>query len=226
MRIRLLILFAFLLITIAAKAQREVALDTLYITNESGKIFIYSFIEYTDGGRKGNFPGGDYRIASPDTATAVNFVFGETFNKARQYSEISQRALQKSQTVSALQTNNTAVINFAGISLLDSLSRFYAPILIGDDWIFRTASGPETNVTVTQNAQGVLRLNFGGGVIRSILVFSDNWLRIQNYPNGTNTDFFLMPSGSFVSVGENASRNFVLRKQSIAQQIRQQNNQK
>lgn len=225
MRIKLLILFAFLFITLIAKAQREVALDTLYITNESGKIFIYSYIEYTDGGRKGNFPGGDYRMAVPDTSAAINFILGETVNKARQYSDISQKALQKAQTVSALQTNNTAIFNFAGISLLDSLSRFYAQFLVGEDWTFRTASGPETNVTVTQNAQGVLRLNFGGGVIRSILVFSDNWIRIQNYPNGTNTDFFLMPSGSFVSVGENASRNFVLRKQSIAQQIRAQNKQ-
>lgn len=224
MKIKLLILFLFA--ALAANAQnREVVSDTLYIANEGGKIFIYSYTEFTDGSRKGNFPNGSYRESAPDTATAVNFIMGEALGKARQYSIIAQQALQKPQTVQAITTLNSAVVNFTGISIADSLRNQLAPILIGEDWTFRASTGaPAQNVTVTQNAQGLLRMNFGGGVIRTVVPFAETWLRILNYPSqGQRTDFYLMPSGSFVSVGENTTRSASIRKESLVKQLAAQN---
>ena len=220
MKHKLLILFLF--IAFAGHAQREILLDTLYITNEGGKVFIYTYTEFTDGSRKGNFSDGDYRKTAPDTATAVNFVEGEIRGKTRQYAAIAQQALQKKAVFDAVLTLDKAVVNFTGHGVLDSIKANLATMLIGTDWTYRTPTDA-TNRTaaIAYNANGVLKINLGGGVIRDVIPIAETWFRINNL-SGVDTDFFLMPSGVFVSSEANMLRGYIIRKASIVQQVQSQ----
>lgn len=217
-----LITLLLLLATLVTRGQLgQPTLDTTFVSVENNKIFVYSYREYEDGTRAGNFPNGAYRLPATDTAEVVNFFVAESINRSRQWAQNVVSAAQKGVVFRALNTYDNALTNFTGTGAKARIQAQLEESFIGEDWRFLEAGQQQVSVRVFKAGNGVLRLDFQNGTVRTIDLRSDVHFRVLNFPDGTATNFFKLDNGAFVAFDGDLGRKYTLGKVSMIQALRQ-----
>lgn len=209
-------LFCIILFALPALAQRggEVLKDTIYFgteVNECGDT-VYTLTEIVElrGGRKftnsqpvgfsENDPCSGVRYR--DTAALINSYANPLIDYGRQQATKAKDFIFQNRSLKSFTTVNKALELFGYTGIFKTVESMFADSLVGSYILVRPGVA-NTAVTVTQTAQGAVRVRLGANSFLPIVVYSDQFITVKNIAGADqNVDLYEMQGekGRWVSL--------------------------
>ncbi len=196
------ILFLLLLIPALAQAQeRSLDTDSLgALTNVGGVFFQTRYLKYSNGESE------TFTTRIGDTATVRNSLTNQIIETANPFAAAALIVLNRQKDVNKIRDTAQAATTAIGADILKDIralyyTEFVDSVLTDKAWTYR--NGGNTNLQIRLLANGNLRISGLPGIsgaTRNIEMFSANWIRIVNYPTGTNTNFYRLRRGRWFTI--------------------------
>ncbi len=198
---RSIILAALLLLSMQAIAQRELTTDSLgLLTNVNGTFFQTRYWKYDNG-----------EAASETTkighsTTVRNSLTNQIIETTNPFAAAALVVLNRQKDVNKIRDIAQAATTAIGADILKDIralyyTEFVDSVLTDKAWTYR--NGGNTNLQIRLLANGNLRVSGLPGIsgaTRNIEMFSANWIRIVNFPTGTNTNFYRLRRGRWFTI--------------------------
>ena len=202
----------FLLLPYFAIAQRELLMDSAWLTRQAMytttgtttdttyQYFRNTMYMYTNGESDTQV-----RLLG-DSATAINAVTGQEIDAIRQLSYHAARVIDKPQVIREWQLMHTQTDTIGIGSMAAVIQGLFEGDLIGDVTV-KVGSATAVPGDIVKAANGNVRLLFGSKGYR-IFIFADTMLRIVGYPTTSdNTDVYRIAPRVFSDI----NRQFIVR---------------
>ena len=197
------ILAAFFLLSLAATAQdRTLDTDSLgALTNVSGVFFQTRFLKYSNGEAE------TFTTRIGDTATVRNFLTNQVLETATPFTAAAQIVLNRTKDVNKIRDIATAMQAAIGVDVYRDIralyfTEFVDTVLIDKAWTWR--NGTTTDLQIRYQSNGNIRISGLPGIsgaTRNIDIFGPGWIRIVNYPTGSNTNLYRLRRGRWFTIG-------------------------
>ena len=196
-----ILLAALLLLSMQAIAQRELVTDSLgLLTNVSGVFFQTRYWKYDNG------EAASETTKIGDTATVRNSLTNQVIETANPFAAAALVVLNRQKDVNKIRDIAQAATTAIGADILKDIralyyTEFVDSVLTDKAWTYR--NGGNTNLQIRLLANGNLRISGLPGIsgaTRNIEMFSANWIRIVNFPTGTNTNFYRLRRGRWFTI--------------------------
>jgi hypothetical protein len=199
---KILSLFAALaLLTVMVHAQRELTRDSLgALTNTGGVFFQTRYLAYDNGEAE------TFTTRIGDSSTVNNFLTNQAIEAGNAFAQAAIIVLQRGTVVNRIRDINTAMTGATGRSTLDAMRALYYTQLVdtvGVDKAYTWRNGAVTDINIRYLANGNLR--FSGlpgisGATRNGDMLGANWLRINNFPTGSNAYLYRLKDGRWLTI--------------------------
>jgi hypothetical protein len=196
------ILFSlFAMLSITAQAQRELTRDSLgALTNTGGVFFQTRYLAYDNGEASSE------TTLIGDSTTVRNFLTNQIIETANPFAAAALVVLNRQKDVNKIRDIAQAATTAIGADILKDIralyfTEFVDSALVDKAWTYR--NGGNTNLQIRLLVNGNLRVSGLPGIsgaTRNIEMFSANWIRIVNFPTGTNTNFYRLRWGRWFTI--------------------------
>jgi hypothetical protein len=198
------ILAALLLLSLAATAQdRTLDTDSVgALTNAGGVFFQTRFLKYSNGEAE------SYTTRIGDTATVRNFLTNQVLETANPFTAAALVVLNRQKDVNKMRDIATAMQAAIGVDVYRDIRALYFrefvdTALVDKAWTWRDAA-TNTNLQIRYMASGNIRISGLPGIsgaTRNVDIFGPGWIRIVNYPTGSNTNLYRLRRGRWFTLG-------------------------
>jgi hypothetical protein len=198
-----LIFAAFALLSITAQAQRELTSDSLgALTNVNGVFFQTRYWKYDNGEAASETT----RIG--DTATVRNSLTNQIIETANPFAAAALVVLNRQKDVNKMRDIATAMQAAIGVDVYKDIralyfTEFVDTVLQDKAWAWRDAT-TNTPLQIRYMASGNIRISGLPGIsgaTRNVDIFGPGWIRIVNYPTGSNTNLYRLRRGRWFTLG-------------------------
>lgn len=196
-----ILLAALLLLSMQAIAQRELVTDSLgLLTNVSGVFFQTRYWKYDNG------EAASETTKIGDTATVRNSLTNQIIETANPFAAAALIVLNRQKDVNKIRDIAQAATTAIGADILKDIralyyTEFVDSVLTDKAWTYR--NGGNANLQIRYLANGNLRISGLPGIgaaTRNIDMFGNSWIRITNYPTGTNTNLYRLRRGRWFTI--------------------------
>lgn len=184
-----------------AIAQRELVTDSLgLLTNVSGVFFQTRYWKYDNG------EAASETTKIGDTATVRNSLTNQIIETANPFAAAALIVLNRQKDVNKIRDIAQAATTAIGADILKDIralyyTEFVDSVLTDKAWTYR--NGGNANLQIRYLANGNLRISGLPGIgaaTRNIDMFGNSWIRITNYPTGTNTNLYRLRRGRWFTI--------------------------
>lgn len=197
-----LILAALMLLSVSVIAQeRSLDTDSLgALTNVAGVFFQTRFLKYSNGEAE------TFTTRIGDTATVRNFLTNQVIETANPFAAAALIVLNRQKDVNKIRDIATAIQAAIGVDVYKDIRALYFTEFadtVGVDKAWTYRNGGNANLQIRYLANGNLRISGLPGIgaaTRNIDMFGNSWIRITNYPTGTNTNLYRLRRGRWFTI--------------------------
>lgn len=201
------IIFALLLCSLSAFAQRTTLSDTSFITNNAGRFFENRLIVYSNG-----------------ESSAVVTLVGDTAAVQSLYRNAVNVEGRQLGAAIAIVRNRVAIQNTirrisatcktaTGLSVDQVSFAEKGAQWLGESMTFTNATNTRA-ATITQQPDGTLRITIGTDAPRVMQLYEDSTIRIQGYPSGSSV-LYIFNVGDNRTFSDFSGANFLTRTTSL-----------
>ncbi|NBW11873.1 MAG: hypothetical protein EBR82_27955 [Caulobacteraceae bacterium] len=172
-------IFAFLLCSLSAFAQRTVVTDTSFISNTSGTYFETRAITYSNGETS------TVKTLIGDTLAVANIYLNAANTEGRQLAAAVALVVNRNTTTANIRRYDNTCAASTGRGVFARTQEKLQSKWVGETLSFKD-SGVTKTATVTKAGNGTLQIVIGTDAARVFQLWGEGAVRISGYPSGSS----------------------------------------